>query len=142
MLFNVLSDWRNSGVAEYLTVGGGAHICTGARAAFCGGVITCATPLKQLLAVGADLFSKEGVIHVKITVQMAKGARKITTFDDRPTLWGIRTDDVACPTQQGRKPAGIVQYLVLLQVLQGLDAAEIAMDKTHVRTIPGSPEPY
>ena len=100
------------GVAESLTAGGVMAALTsvsGASAAFRGGVVSYATPLKRLLLnVDAELIAMEGVIHADVAVQMAEGARKITTFDDSPTTWGIGTTGVAGPTPQDGKPVGMV----------------------------------
>jgi nicotinamide-nucleotide amidase len=100
------------GVAESLTAGGVMAALTsvsGASAAFRGGVVSYATPLKRLLLnVDADLIAREGVIHADVAVQMAEGARNITTFDDSPTTWGIGTTGVAGPTPQDEKPVGMV----------------------------------
>jgi PncC family amidohydrolase len=101
------------GVAESLTAGGVMAALTsvsGASAAFRGGVVTYATPLKlRLLHVDEALITKEGVVHADVAAQMAQGARKITTFDDgRPTTWGIATTGVAGPDIQDGKPVGMV----------------------------------
>lgn len=100
------------GVAESLTGGGLMEALTsvpGASAAFRGGVVSYATPLKQLLlGVDAELISREGVIHAEIASQMADGARKATTFDSIPTTWGIGTTGVAGPDSQDGKPVGMV----------------------------------
>ncbi|KAH8672897.1 competence-damaged protein-domain-containing protein [Tricladium varicosporioides] len=100
------------GIAESLTAGGIMAAITsvpGASAAFRGGIVSYATPLKQLLLnVDADLIAREGVIHSDVATQMAKGVRKITTFNDSPTTWGIGTTGVAGPTPQDEKPVGTV----------------------------------
>ncbi|KAK4202774.1 hypothetical protein QBC40DRAFT_320592 [Triangularia verruculosa] len=101
------------GVAESLTAGGVMAALTsvpGASAAFRGGVVSYATPLKQtLLNVDADLIAREGVIHAEVASQMAEGARKTTTYDDAaPTTWGIGTTGVAGPDKQDGKAAGTV----------------------------------
>jgi len=100
------------GVAESMTGGGIMAALTsveGASAAFRGGVVSYATPLKQLLLnVDAELISREGVIHGNVAEQMAKGARTITTFHDSPTTWGISTTGVAGPDPQDDKPVGMV----------------------------------
>jgi len=99
-------------VAESLTGGGVMAALTsvpGASAVFRGGVVSYATPVKQLvLNVDADLIAREGVIHGDVAAQMAEGARKVTTFDDKPTTWGIGTTGVAGPTSQDGKPVGMV----------------------------------
>jgi len=100
------------GVAESLTAGGVMAALTsvpGASAAFRGGVVSYATPLKQLLlSVDAELIAREGVIHADVATQMAEGARMATTFDDTPTTWGIGTTGVAGPDSQDGKPIGTV----------------------------------
>jgi PncC family amidohydrolase len=100
------------GVAESLTGGGLMAALTsvpGASAVFRGGVVSYATPLKQLLLnVDADLIAREGVIHGEVAAQMAEGARGVSTFDDSPTTWGIGTTGVAGPTPQDGKPVGMV----------------------------------
>ena len=100
------------GVAESLTGGGVMAALTsvpGASAVFRGGVVSYATPLKQvLLNVDAGLIAREGVIHANVASQMAEGARKVTTFDDSPTTWGIGTTGVAGLSPQDGKPVGMV----------------------------------
>lgn len=101
------------GVAESLTAGGVMAAITsapGASAAFRGGVVSYATPLKlELLGVSAALIAREGVIHGDVAVQMAEGARRVTTFDGgAQTTWGISTTGVAGPDLQDGKPAGTV----------------------------------
>ncbi|KAK4172871.1 hypothetical protein QBC36DRAFT_304115 [Triangularia setosa] len=101
------------GVAESLTAGGVMAALTsvpGASAAFRGGVVTYATPLKQtLLSVDANLIAREGVIHADVASQMAEGARKTTTYDKTlPTTWGIGTTGVAGPDKQDGKEVGTV----------------------------------
>lgn len=98
------------GVAESLTGGGIMAALTsveGASAVFRGGVVSYATPLKQLLLnVDADLISMHGVIHGEVAEQMAQGTRTITTFHDTPTTWGISSTGVAGPDPQDGKPVG------------------------------------
>jgi PncC family amidohydrolase len=101
------------GVAESLTAGGVMAALTsvpGASAAFRGGIVSYATPLKQsLLGVSADLIAREGVIHADVASQMAAGAIKATSYDGaEPTTWGIGTTGVAGPDLQDGKPAGTV----------------------------------
>ncbi|KAK4112847.1 hypothetical protein N656DRAFT_779073 [Canariomyces notabilis] len=101
------------GVAESLTAGGVMAAITsvpGASAAFRGGVVSYATPLKQeLLGVSADLIAREGVIHGDVAAQMAEGARRVTTYGGAATTtWGIGTTGVAGPDLQDGKPAGTV----------------------------------
>ncbi|KAI1244856.1 hypothetical protein MGN70_014733 [Eutypa lata] len=101
------------GVAESLTAGGVMAALTsvpGASAAFRGGVVSYATPLKQLLlSVDADLIAREGVIHADVASQMAEGARKATTYDaGSPTTWGVGTTGVAGPDPQDGKAVGTV----------------------------------
>ncbi|KAK4237069.1 hypothetical protein C8A03DRAFT_35000 [Achaetomium macrosporum] len=120
-LFNIASDvirllraaGETLGVAESLTAGGVMAAITsapGASAAFRGGVVSYATPLKQeVLGVDAALIAREGVIHGDVAAQMAEGARRITTFDGgEATTWGIGTTGVAGPDMQDGKPAGTV----------------------------------
>ncbi|KAI1184576.1 putative competence/damage-inducible protein CinA [Nemania serpens] len=99
-------------VAESLTGGGLMAALTsvpGASATFRGGIVSYATPLKQqLLNVDADLIAREGVIHGDVATQMAEGARRVSTFDDNPTTWGIATTGVAGPASQDGKPVGTV----------------------------------
>lgn len=98
------------GVAESLTGGGLMTAITsvsGASAVFRGGVVSYATPLKErLLNVDPALIKQHGVIHEDVVKQMAMGARKVTTFDDKPTTWGISTTGVGGPDPQDEKPAG------------------------------------
>jgi nicotinamide-nucleotide amidase len=100
------------GVAESLTGGiimGAITSVRGSSAVFRGGIVSYATKLKELLlAVDPELISTEGVIHGEVAQQMAAGARKITTFDDTPTTWGISTTGVAGPDPQDGKPVGMV----------------------------------
>lgn len=73
------------GVAESLTGGGLMAALTnvpGASAAFRGGVVSYATPLKEhLLKVDGDLIKREGVIYGDVAWQMAEGARQISMVD-------------------------------------------------------------
>ncbi|KAK0723392.1 hypothetical protein B0T26DRAFT_740340 [Lasiosphaeria miniovina] len=101
------------GVGESLTAGGVQAAITnvpGASAAFRGGVVTYATELKaKLLKVDEALIQREGVIHGDVALQMAEGARAITSFPGAaPTTWGIGTTGVAGPAQQDGKPVGMV----------------------------------
>jgi PncC family amidohydrolase len=100
------------GVAESLTGGAVMQALTcvsGASAAFRGGVVSYATPLKQqILSVDADLIAREGVIHRDVAAQMAEGARQVTMCDGTPTTWGIGTTGVAGPTEQDGKAVGTV----------------------------------
>ncbi|RYP45272.1 hypothetical protein DL768_008348 [Monosporascus sp. mg162] len=106
------SAGESVGVAESLTAGGVMAALTlvpGASATFRGGVVSYATPLKQLLLnVDADLIAREGVIHAEVAAQMAEGARRATMFDGIPTTWGIGTTGVAGPDSQDGKPVGTV----------------------------------
>ncbi|KAI0972195.1 putative competence/damage-inducible protein CinA [Xylaria arbuscula] len=106
------SAGQTVGVAESLTAGGVMTALTsvpGASAAFRGGIVSYATPLKQLLLdVDTELIAREGVIHADVAVQMAEGARRVTTFEDTPTTWGIGTTGVAGPDSQDGKPVGTV----------------------------------
>ncbi|KAG7293375.1 hypothetical protein NEMBOFW57_003423 [Staphylotrichum longicolle] len=116
------------GVAESLTAGLVMSALTsvpGASAAFRGGVVSYATPLKEtLLGVDAELIAREGVIHPDVAAQMAEGARRATTptatsleeeeavttttTTTTTTTWGIGTTGVAGPDKQDGKPAGTV----------------------------------
>jgi PncC family amidohydrolase len=101
------------GVAESLTSGLVMSALTsipGSSAAFRGGIVSYATPLKHsLLGVSADLIAREGVIHPDVASQMAEGARKATTpAGEETTGWGIGTTGVAGPDQQDGKPVGTV----------------------------------
>lgn len=99
-------------VAESLTAGGLMAAITsvpGASAAFRGGIVAYATPLKtQLLGVDAALIAREGVIDGDVAAQMAEGARKATALEAGPTTWGVGTTGVAGPDLQDGKPAGTV----------------------------------
>lgn len=110
------------GVAESLTAGLVMSALTsvpGASAAFRGGVVSYATPLKEtLLGVDGELIAREGVIHPDVAAQMAEGARQTTTptatsLEEKEeavatTTWGIGTTGVAGPDKQDGKPAGTV----------------------------------
>lgn len=114
------------GVAESLTAGLVMSALTsvpGASAAFRGGVVSYATPLKEtLLGVDGALIAREGVIHPDVAAQMAEGARRATTptatsleeeeeavtTTTTTTTWGIGTTGVAGPDKQDGKPAGTV----------------------------------
>ncbi|KAK3365729.1 hypothetical protein B0T24DRAFT_597497 [Lasiosphaeria ovina] len=100
------------GVGESLTAGGVMAALTsvpGASAAFRGGVVSYATPLKRLLlGVDAALIAREGVVHGDVAVQMAEGARRSTSFDGVATTWGLGTTGVAGPDPQDGKPPGTV----------------------------------
>jgi len=109
------------GVAESLTAGlvmAELSAVPGASAAFRGGVVTYASPLKQtLLGVDAGLMAREGVVHPEVVEQMAAGARRATSVtaeaadgEDAPaaTTWGLGTTGVAGPDPQDGKPVGTV----------------------------------
>ncbi|RYP74080.1 hypothetical protein DL769_004097 [Monosporascus sp. CRB-8-3] len=106
------SAGESIGVAESLTAGGvmtALASISGASATFRGGVVSYATPLKQLLLnVDADPIAREGVIHAEVAAQMAEGARRATMFDGIPTTRGIGTTGVAGPDSQDGKPTGTV----------------------------------
>ncbi|KAL2126337.1 hypothetical protein VTI74DRAFT_1167 [Chaetomium olivicolor] len=82
----------------------------GASAAFRGGVVSYATPLKHtLLGVSAPLIAREGVIHAEVAAQMAEGARRATNIEgEGETTWGVGTTGVAGPDMQDGKPVGMV----------------------------------
>ncbi|KAI0098722.1 putative competence/damage-inducible protein CinA [Nemania sp. FL0031] len=102
-LFDIASDvicllcsaGETVSVTESFTAGGVMVALTSvpsASAAFCGGIVLYVTPLKQtFFYVDMDLIACEGVIHANIAVQMAEGAKGATTFNDKPTTWGIGT---------------------------------------------------
>ncbi|KAI1173822.1 putative competence/damage-inducible protein CinA [Nemania sp. FL0916] len=100
------------GVAGSLTGGGLMMALTsvpGSSAVFRGGVVSYATPLKQLLLnVDASLIAEKGVIHGEVAAQMADGTRKVSTLNENLTTWGIGAIGVAGPTPQDGKPIGMV----------------------------------
>lgn len=109
------------GVGESLTAGGVMAALTsvpGASAAFRGGVVAYTAELKKkLLNVDAALIEKEGVIHPQVARQMAQGARRATTPDEKTTTmtaeaalttWGVGTTGAAGPKGQDGKPPGTV----------------------------------
>ncbi|KAF4630828.1 hypothetical protein G7Y89_g7302 [Cudoniella acicularis] len=91
------------GVAESLTGGGLMAALTsvpGASAVFRGGVVSYATPLKQLLLnVDADLIAREGVIHGDVAAQMAEAPA------------GCRLLMIASPRGVSGQQASLAQHL-------------------------------
>ena len=93
--------------AESLTGGMLGALLTsvpGASAAYLGGVISYATPLKvEMLGVPSDLVATHGVVSAACAEAMASGVRTLTG-----ATWAVSTTGVAGPDGQEDKPAGTV----------------------------------
>ncbi|KAF4506152.1 hypothetical protein G6O67_006266 [Ophiocordyceps sinensis] len=92
------------GVAESLTGGAVMEALTsveGASAAFRGGVVAYATPLKE------SLLDVDGAV----AEAMATGVRDLTATGE-PTTWGVATTGVAGPAKQDGKDVGTVYIAV------------------------------
>ncbi|EQL03383.1 CinA [Ophiocordyceps sinensis CO18] len=103
------------GVAESLTGGAVMEALTsveGASAAFRGGVVAYATPLKEsLLDVDGHLIQRRGVVDGAVAEAMATGVRDLTATGE-PTTWGVATTGVAGPAKQDGKDVGTVYIAV------------------------------
>lgn len=95
------------GTAESLTGGllsGAVTSVPGSSAAYAGGLVTYATPLKvRLLGVPESLVAEHGVVSAECARAMAVGARERTGAD-----WALATTGVAGPDRQEGHPAGTV----------------------------------
>jgi len=81
----------------------------GSSAAFRGGMVTYATPLKhKLLGVDPELIIDHGVIYGQVAREMAEGVRRATEVNDVETTWGIATTGVAGTGWQDDKKPGTV----------------------------------
>ena len=93
--------------AESLTGGllsGAVTSVPGSSAAYAGGLVTYATPLKvRLLGVPEPLVAEHGVVSAECARAMAVGARGRTGAD-----WALSTTGVAGPDTQEGHPAGTV----------------------------------
>ena len=112
-------------VAESLT--GGLLAATivevaGASAAFRGGLIVYATPLKATLAgVDAQLLDDRGPVDPEVARQLANGAR--TRCE---ATWGLATTGVAGPTPQNGIAVGTV--FVAVAGPDGSDVRELRLN--------------
>ena len=106
LLAELVARGLTVGTAESLTGGDLAAALTavpGASAAYVGGVVSYATPLKQqLLGVTPDLVRRHGVVSAQCAEQMATGARRLLGAD-----LALSTTGVAGPDLQEGKPAGL-----------------------------------
>lgn len=95
------------GTAESLTGGllsGAVTSVPGSSAAYAGGLVTYATPLKvRLLGVPGSVVAEHGVVSAECARAMAVGARERTGAD-----WALATTGVAGPDRQEGHPAGTV----------------------------------
>ena len=95
------------GTAESLTGGllsGAVTSVPGSSAAYAGGLVTYATPLKvRLLGVPGSVVAEHGVVSAECARAMAAGARERTGAD-----WALATTGVAGPDRQEGHPAGTV----------------------------------
>jgi nicotinamide-nucleotide amidase len=93
--------------AESLTgglLGAAITAVPGASAAYVGGVVAYATPMKHRLAgVDADLLATQGPVSERTAMALAAGVREATDAD-----WAIATTGVAGPTSQdGHEPGEV-----------------------------------
>ncbi len=93
--------------AESLTgglLGAAITAVPGASAAYVGGVVAYATPMKERLAgVDAALLAAEGPVSERTAMALAAGVRAATGAD-----WAIATTGVAGPTSQdGHEPGEV-----------------------------------
>jgi len=93
--------------AESLTgglLGAAITAVPGASAAYLGGVVAYATPMKQRLAgVGAELLAAHGPVSELTAIALAEGVREATGAD-----WGVATTGVAGPSSQdGHEPGEV-----------------------------------
>ncbi len=93
--------------AESLTgglLGAAITAVPGASAAYVGGVVAYATPMKRRLAgVDAELLATEGPVSERTAIALAAGVREMTGAD-----WAVATTGVAGPTpQDGHEPGEV-----------------------------------
>jgi nicotinamide-nucleotide amidase len=93
--------------AESLTgglLGAAITAVPGASAAYVGGAIAYATPMKHRLAgVDAELLATQGPVSERTAVALAAGIREATDAD-----WAVATTGVAGPTSQdGHEPGEV-----------------------------------
>lgn len=93
--------------AESLTgglLGAAITAVPGASAAYLGGVVAYATPMKHRLAgVDAELLATQGPVSERTAIALAVGVREATGAD-----WGVATTGVAGPSSQdGHEPGEV-----------------------------------
>ncbi len=93
--------------AESLTgglLGAAITAVPGASAAYLGGVVAYATPMKHRLAgVDAELLASQGPVSERTAMALAAGVREATDAD-----WAVATTGVAGPTSQdGHEPGEV-----------------------------------
>jgi nicotinamide-nucleotide amidase len=119
-------------VAESLT--GGLLAATivnvaGASAAFLGGLIVYATPLKAILAgVDADLLAARGPVDPDVAEQLAAGARTRCA-----ATWGLATTGVAGPTPQDGIAVGTVFIAVAGPGISRVEKLLLQGDRSEIR---------
>jgi len=119
-------------VAESLT--GGLLAATivnvaGASAAFQGGLIVYATPLKATLAgVDADLLAARGPVDPDVAEQLAVGARTRCA-----ATWGLATTGVAGPTPQDGIAVGTVFIAVAGPGISRVEKLLLQGDRSEIR---------
>jgi nicotinamide-nucleotide amidase len=116
--------------AESLTgglLGAAITAVPGASAAYVGGAIAYATPMKHRLAgVDAELLATHGPVSERTAVALAAGIRKATDAD-----WAVATTGVAGPTSQDGHEPGEVWVGI---VGPGVAARAVRFDFTGDRT--------
>lgn len=119
-------------VAESLT--GGLLAATivnvaGASAAFLGGLIVYATPLKAILAgVDADLLAARGPVDPDVAEQLAAGARTRCA-----ATWGLATTGVAGPTPQDGIAVGTVFIAIAGPGISRVEKLLLQGDRSEIR---------
>jgi nicotinamide-nucleotide amidase len=120
-------------VAESLT--GGLLAATivdvsGASAAFRGGLIVYATPLKETLAgVDHDLLAERGPVDPEVAAQLAAGARTRCA-----ATWGLATTGVAGPTPQNGIAVGTVYVAIAGPGISQVEKLLLAGGRSEIRS--------
>jgi nicotinamide-nucleotide amidase len=119
--------------AESLTgglLGAAITAVPGASAAYVGGVVAYATPMKQRLAgVDAELLATQGPVSERTAMALAAGVRDATGAD-----WAVATTGVAGPTSQdGHEPGEVWVGIVGPGVAARAVRHDFAGDRAEVR---------
>jgi len=116
--------------AESLTgglLGAAITAVPGASAAYVGGVVAYATPMKHRLAgVDAELLETQGPVSERTAMALAAGIREATAAD-----WAVATTGVAGPTSQDGHEPGEVWVAI---VGPGVAARAVRFDFTGGRS--------
>jgi nicotinamide-nucleotide amidase len=119
--------------AESLTgglLGAAITAVPGASAAYVGGVVAYATPMKHRLAgVDAELLATQGPVSERTAMALAAGVRDATGAD-----WAVATTGVAGPTSQdGHEPGEVWVGIVGPGVAAMAVRHDFAGDRAEVR---------